>query len=116
MVNITSIYRQLFGKRDPVEGNVIDMAEHGRTGGISSGTAYKNVFPMSPMVTKLDYDGGANPIYIGVANPGSATSSAVWQIKKLTWDGNNNPTSILAANGTTEYNQIWDNRVSLTYS
>lgn len=64
----------------------------------------------------LDYVGGANPIYIGQATPGSATSAAVWQIRKLTYDGSNNPTNIQFSGGTVNFTSIWDNRAGLTYS
>lgn len=53
-----------------------------------------------------------NTVYIGYAEIGSATSAAVWKIKKIatatgavtTW-----------ADGDDQYDNIWDNRVSLTY-
>lgn len=115
-MTITDLYRQLFGRSGTTKGSDIDMAEHGRVGGLSTGTGFKTVFTLSPTITELDYVSGTNPIYIGVAVANSATSAAVWQIKKLTYDGNDNPTSILAAGGTTEYNQVWDDRASLTYS
>jgi len=65
---------------------------------------------------KLDYSGGANPIYIGQSYPGAATSTATWQIKKLTYDGNGNVTVVAFAGGTPDANQIWDNRATLSYS
>jgi len=68
------------------------------------------------LTTLLDYDGGTNPVYIGLATPGSATSSDVWLIKKLTFDGSNNPTAIKLASGLPNFGQIWDNRASLSYS
>ena len=43
MVSIVSLYRQLFGGKGPLNGNVIDMAEHGRIGGVSTGDGYKRV-------------------------------------------------------------------------
>jgi len=52
-------------------------------------------------------------MYVGEAEPGTLESAAAWRIKKIagsedlviTWaDGNNN------------YDNIWDNRLSLTYS
>lgn len=70
----------------------------------------------APLISEIDYVGGSNPIYVGLAQPGTATSAASWQIKKITYDGNNNPTSILYAVGSGSFNQIWDNRASLTYS
>lgn len=63
----------------------------------------------------IDYVGGANPIYIGTAAPGTATSEDKWKITKLTYDGNN-VTSLLYAAGTPNFDQVWDNRSSLSYS
>lgn len=68
------------------------------------------------LATQLDYNGGSNPIYIGLAAPGTPTSSALWQIRKLTFDGSNNPTAIQYANGSPNFDQIYDNRASLSYS
>lgn len=68
-----------------------------------------------------DYVGGVNLIYQGFARPGSATSAAVWQIAKHTYDANNNiltTTWPQNTNGiaTAEYYYIWDNRATYTYS
>ena len=69
--------------------------------------------------TLIDYVGGSNPIYIGTAPRGYATSSGVdndplqsnWLIKKITWDANNNPTAIQIGWGK------WDDRATtVTYS
>lgn len=67
----------------------------------------------------LDYVGGTNPIYIGVAAPGSLTSAAAWTIQKLTYDANNNVTAVTWAtvtNGKPSGTEIWDSRAALTYS
>lgn len=64
----------------------------------------------------LERDGNGNPLYIGIALPGTPTSAALWQIRKLTWDISNFPTSIQYANGSTALSAIWDNRASLSYS
>lgn len=74
--------------------------------------------PFSPpyYTTKIDYQGGANAIYVGSAAPGSATSDASWQITKLTYDGSNNVTDVKYAGGTNRFNQVWDNRTGLSYS
>jgi hypothetical protein len=69
--------------------------------------------------TLIDYVGGSNPIYVGVAGMGFAQSSGTdndptkqnWLITKITWDGNNNPTSVQHGWGK------WSDRVStVTYS
>lgn len=70
----------------------------------------------SNLALQLHYDGSSNPIYIGIAKPGTATSAAFWQIRKLTFDGGNNVTSIKYASGSPDFNQIWDDRAGLSYS
>ncbi len=60
--------------------------------------------------TRVDYQSGTNPIYVGVADRGLATSDKGWLIMKITWDANDNPTLI-----QTVYNSIWDSRTSYTY-
>ena len=52
--------------------------------------------------------------YFGYAAAGGSTSSAVWKIKKLTVSGT--VTSILFADGNSNYDNIWNNRASLSYS
>lgn len=52
--------------------------------------------------------------YIGEAAIGSATSSAVWRIKRI--DDTSDPDSTILYAGTGTFNQIWDNRVGLSYS
>lgn len=114
-IDIISLYRQLFGKRDPVDGNVIDMSEHGRGGGVSTGQGFKFIDNVQ-YVTEIDYNSGTNPIYIGIANPGTATSAASWQIRKLTYDANNNVTAIQWAGGSADFATAWDSRASASYS
>jgi len=58
----------------------------------------------------------SNPVYMGSAEPGSLVSEAKWQIRKLTYDTNDNVTSILWAGGVTDFIFAWDNRADLTYS
>lgn len=69
----------------------------------------------TPFATQFEYSGD-NPIYIGLAQPGAATSDNVWQIRKLTFDGSGNVTVIQYANGNSSFSNIWDNRGSLSYS
>jgi len=67
------------------------------------------------MSLRLDYASGQNPTYLGIAAPGTAESDPLWQIRKLTFDGNNNVTAIKYADGSTLFNKEWDDRDSLTY-
>jgi hypothetical protein len=66
-------------------------------------------------VQRIDYTAGGLPLYIGFAVPGSASSAAVWQIKKITYSGSN-ITVVEFADGDTKFDNIWDNRTSLSYS
>jgi hypothetical protein len=53
-------------------------------------------------------------IYIGKASIGSNTSAASWQITKI--DLSTSVISFLWADGNTNFDNVWDNRSSLTYS
>lgn len=52
--------------------------------------------------------------YHGWAAIGSSSASAVWKICKVTLTGDDSVTTW--ADGDAEYNNIWDNRASLSYS
>lgn len=52
--------------------------------------------------------------YIGRALPGSATSSAVWQIMRLTFSGGL-LTAVEWADSNDNFDNVWDNRASLSY-
>ena len=58
---------------------------------------------------------GSNVEYIGEARPGSSPASTVWRIKKLTYDGSNNPLVESWADGTDAFAKAWDVRGSYTY-
>lgn len=49
--------------------------------------------------------------YIGLAEAGAATSANSWLIVRIDSNGNQ-----LLADGNTNYDNIWDNRASLTYA
>ena len=70
----------------------------------------------SSLSLRIERDGSSNPIYLGIASPGTPTSSSLWQIRKLTFDGGNNVTAIQFAGGTANFNSVWDDRASLSYS
>ncbi len=67
-------------------------------------------------------DANGNALYIGKARAGSATSAAVWQISFHAYDGNDAITSQTWAqnlddgNASTEYEFVWDDRLSLVFS
>ena len=66
--------------------------------------------------TQVEYDASNNPIYIGDAVTGTATSAAAWRIKKITYDASNNPTGIQWADGSTKFDKVWDDRTTYSYS
>lgn len=66
-------------------------------------------------IQRIEYDGSDNPIYVGIALPGSLGSEEVWQIKRITYDGSNNATAVNFAGSTAEFKFAWDDRTSLSY-
>ena len=66
------------------------------------------------MAKRVAYSGGL-PVYEGFAPAGTATSAASWQIKRNTWT-NNQLTAVEWADGNTNFDNVWDNRASLSYS
>ena len=63
---------------------------------------------------EVDCTTTSNIIYMGVAAIGSATSAAVWQIHRINTTGGN--VSVDYADGNENFDNIWDNRASLTYA
>lgn len=112
MSTISDLYTQLFGKDHIKDGDVISFSEHGRVGGVSTGQGYKITKGVEE-VTYID-ESSSTTTYIGKAGIGTSTSSSSWQIKKILISGT--VTSITYAGGTDNYNQVWDDRASLSYS
>jgi hypothetical protein len=52
--------------------------------------------------------------YIGEALPGSNEGAAVWRIKRVTENGDD--ITILWANGSAEFDKVWNNRATFSYS
>lgn len=76
------------------------------TGGESSSSA---------RTLRLEYDANGNVLYKGEADPGSSTSDPVWKIEKYEYDANGNVTAVLFAEGTADFDKVWDNRESYNY-
>lgn len=53
-------------------------------------------------------------LYIGEARPNSSKASAVWRIRRVATAGS--AVTIAWADGNTYFDNIWNNRVSKTYS
>jgi hypothetical protein len=76
----------------------------------STTLALKAAPPM--FITRVD-EASSTITYVGEANPGTATSGAFWRIYKL------DETSGLIktyADGNFNFDNVWDNRASLSYS
>lgn len=53
--------------------------------------------------------------FVGEASPNSAENAAVWRIKRLD-ESVNKDLTILWAGGTSDFDKIWSDRTSLSYS
>lgn len=51
--------------------------------------------------------------YVGFAEIGSTTSNSVWRVMRIVENGNS--TSVTFANGNFNFDNVWDDRASLTY-
>ncbi len=65
-------------------------------------------------------DANGNPIFLGRAKIGTATSEAKWQIRAIAYDGNQGVTDVTwpendEGNPSGEYEFIWDDRATLTF-
>lgn len=67
----------------------------------------------SSVITIVD-EASSTVTYVGEASPGDATSDSTWKIKKISISGS--ITSILMADGDANYDNVWDDRASLSYS
>lgn len=71
-------------------------------------------FTETSLITLLDEDGDLT--YIGQALPNSSITDPVWRIFRLDESGTTSELLKQYANGSTGFDQIWDNRTTLTYS
>lgn len=58
-------------------------------------------------------EASATITYIGEAVPGTAVGAASWRIKRI---DTSSGTNILYADGNSNFDNIWNNRVGLSYS
>jgi hypothetical protein len=75
----------------------------------------------SEVELRAQNDGNGNPIYVGRSKIGTLDSESKWQIQYIEWDGNNSVTSVTwpensLSNASAEYEFVWDDRASYTYS
>jgi hypothetical protein len=63
---------------------------------------------------RIDEQSTASVTYIGNAKIASATSAAVWQIKKI--DESGSVITVTWADGNSNFDNVWNDRLSLSYS
>jgi hypothetical protein len=71
-------------------------------------------FVQSPFFLLYIDEASASVIYVGQAKIGSLASQAVWMIQRITIAGS--ITTISFADGNANFDNVWNNRASLTYS
>jgi len=77
-------------------------------------TAIKTVCP--PLATRVD-ESPKGTFYVGKASIGSVSSADEWQIQRIVVVSNPTFSSTkLWADGNQEFDNIWDDRTSLSYS
>lgn len=91
-------------------GSDIENIQHEDNVGAKIVVAHTDVF-----IQRIAYNASSQPQYIGLAKPGTASSAAGWQIKRLSYSGTN-VTVIEFADGDTKFDNVWDNRAALSYS
>lgn len=62
---------------------------------------------------EIDDTTTASVTYVGFASPGTVTSVASWRIMKI---DESSGTSVTWADGDADFDNVWDNRASLSYS
>ena len=90
------------------------MAENASTM-LNSGRSLAGIDIYNHLTQYNDYDGSNQLIYQGWAKPGTATSDASWVIARYTWSSGLN-TKREWASGNHNFNKVWDDRASLSYS
>ena len=110
MTVINDLYRQLFGRSGTNKGTDVDMAEHGRSGGLSSGQPFKFTDSVN-YAMKITESG--NNTYIAWANPGTAEATAAWKVMKM-----NDATGLVItwADGDLLFNNVATDLTLLDYS
>jgi len=89
-----------------------DYEEHSAVGDLSTGRRFKAIQSVPDKLIIDELVSGTT--YIGNTKPGTATSAALWRIRRIT-----KASSVLTiefAEGADTFTNIWDSRTSLNYS
>ena len=82
--------------------------------GRPNGVAVETINGESEKLIKVDSTSTPNTCYVGYAEIGALSSDAVWRIMQVVTASGDVETSY--ANGSSDYENIWDNRTGLSYS
>ena len=107
-MDITDLYRRLFGREGTSKGSDIDMAEHGRVGGLSTGQGFKYI-SNAEMSMKVTTSGTIT--YLALAKPATAQSSALWQARKI----DSSADTVITWADNARFSQVATDLTALTY-
>ena len=64
------------------------------------------------LIQRMDYEDKMQPVYIGLAPPGTNTGSANWQIRKNEFSGTHPElvVGVLFGSGNTNFDKVWSDR------
>jgi hypothetical protein len=93
--------------------NNIQQREYDKFTGDSKETTAVRITESSEEYITLIDEASATITYVGKALPGSATNTAVWQIKRISISGT--VTSVLWADDNNDFDNVWDDRTTITY-
>ena len=68
---------------------------------------------VSPLIINIDKSTTANTTYYGWAEPATATSASAWKIFRKVLTGSDSSYTFADSDG--EFDNVWDNRASLSY-
>lgn len=110
-------FKELFDKLGNKIGNIRTVVSGGG-GGLNQDQLRATTLTTqdASYATQIDDVSTTSMTYIGKAGVGSVTSSAVWQIMRIDESGTPITTVIKWADGNNYFDNIWDNRTSLTYN
>jgi hypothetical protein len=84
-------------------------------GSQSSGSGTGGVVTDQVFSVAMAYTVGGDLEYVGQADPGTSQASALWRIKKLVYSSGN-VAQVLLADGNDSFDNVWNDRASLSYS
>ena len=70
------------------------------------------------LAQRMENLSGGQPKYVGHAPPGSGTANPSWRIQYMEYDNGQNlpPTAVLFAGGKADFDKVWNDRATYSYS